>query len=84
MQILTYSILLSAVIAFYIWFYRSIYGKRINVDLSAQMIYGWYDDNIMISKSFSRDLPNDSILEIKRLLEKELDEMIEKYKQVNK
>ena len=61
-----------------------LYGKHIEVDFTRQMIYGWYDGKILISKPFGSRFNSNEILGVKKLVEKQLDEMIEKYKQVNK
>lgn len=56
--------------------------KRIDVDYSRHMIYGWYDGEILASERFNPSWSIDEIMKKKSLVEKELDIAIKKYKQL--
>ena len=65
-------------------FFGDTIGKRIEIDFSRNVVYGWYYDEILASKSFSYNYTSEEVLKAKELVKIELDRKIKIYKEINK
>ncbi len=65
-------------------FFGDTIGKRIEIDMARNVVYGWYYGKILASKTFSYNYTAEEVLKAKELVKTELDRKIKIYKEINK
>jgi len=65
-------------------FFGDTIGKRIEIDMSRNVVYGWYYGEILASKRFRYNYTAEEVLKAKELVKIELDKNIKIYKEIHK
>jgi hypothetical protein len=79
-------IIIAVIITAYLMykFFGDTIGKRIEIDFSRNVVYGWYYDKILTSERFRYDYTAEEVLKAKELVKTELDRKIKIYKEIHK
>jgi hypothetical protein len=79
-------IIIAVIITAYLMykFFGDTIGKRIEIDMSRNVVYGWYYGEILASKRFRYNYTAEEVLKAKELVKIELNRKIKIYKEIHK